>query len=134
MTNDWGSRAFLITSALSIARELWRYGEPELAERAMALTPDEVLDLGVRMMRMYGSGEGERLWPGGPKDKAFVLAAIEKLEGAARPARRRIRRPESHLPREMQATPTERLQAATPVSDVLHARLRQQRPRDIGQR
>ncbi len=83
---------------------------------------------------MYESGEGERLWPGGPKDKAFVLAAIEQLEGVARPARRQIRRPESQLPEELQASPVERLEAATPVSSVLHARLRQRRPSDIHER
>jgi hypothetical protein len=82
------------------------------------------------MMRLYESGEGERLWPGGPKDKAFVLAAIERLEGAARPARRRNRRPESQLPRELQATHLERLEAATPVSNTLHERMRQRETED----
>ena len=128
--SDWGRRAFLITSPLSIARELWRYGEAGLAERAMAMAPDDVLDLGVRVMRIYESGEGERLWPGGPKDKAFVLAAIEQLEGIARPARRRIRRSESQLPKELQATRVERLEAATTVSSVLHARLARGRSPD----
>jgi hypothetical protein len=132
--SDWGTRAHLITSALSIARELWRYGEPDLAHRAMALTPDQVLDLGVRMMELYESGDAERLWPDGPKDKAFILGAIEHLEGAPRPARRRIRRPESQLPWDLQASRIERLDAATPVSNVLHARLRKRKPSDIHQR
>ena len=124
----WGDRAFLITSPLSLARELWRYGEPELAARAMHLTPEAVLDLGVRIMQLYGSAEADQLWPGGPKDKAYLLAAIETLEGIARPARRRIRRPERDLPEDLRATPSEQIDAATPVSDVLHARLRNQSP------
>src|SRR4051812_47314214 len=105
-----GKRAFLISSALSVARELWRYGEPELASRALALPPADVLDIGTRSMHLMESGDDNRVWPNGPKDKAFVIAAIERLEGTPRPAQRRTRRPERMLPAQLQASLTERLE------------------------
>jgi hypothetical protein len=122
--SHWGTRAFLVTSALSVARELWRYGEPELAMRALALPPDDIVELGVRCMQLRESGDDDRVWPGGPKDKAFVLAAIQWLEGAARPTIRRNRLPERLLPAELQATEMERFEATVPVTDAIDARNR----------
>jgi hypothetical protein len=132
--SDWGTRAFLATSALSVARELWRHGEPELAKRALALPPDDLVELGVRCMQLAESGDDDRVWPGGPKDKAFVLAAIEWIEGAARPARRRNRLPVRLLPVELQATERGRFEAAVPVADAIDARIRLLGSSDIDER
>lgn len=109
------------TSALSIARELWRYGEPEAAERAFLLTPEAVADIGERMgeLRM---GDTESLWPGGPKDAYYMLAALELIAGRARPCRRNRRLPEKSLPVHMRATEEELWESVTPVAAVADAR------------
>ena len=122
--SDWGTRAFLVTSALSIARELWRHGEPTLAMRALELPPEEVLEIGIRSAQLFESGEDRRIWPQGTRDSAFVIAAIEWLEGAPRPAVRRNRLPERMLPVELQATELERYEATKPVMDLVHERTR----------
>ncbi|MFG1621261.1 hypothetical protein [Kribbella sp. NPDC049227] len=75
---------------ISIARELWRLGEPELADRAAKL--------------------------------AVMLAAIEHLEGKARPCARRL--PETQLPPALQSTEDERWAALAAMSQQLHARPR----------
>lgn len=115
----------VVTSALSIGRELWRYGEPELAKRALSLSPIEVLRIGARAGELIVSKQAAVLWPDGPRGSETLLAAVEKFEGASRPLRRRRRLPERALPRELQATLEERWQAAAEVADVmdvLHAR------------
>lgn len=112
--------AQLITSQLSMARELWRFGEPELAERALRLSADQVLAMGRRVVEIASSGQAERLWPDGPRDRAFLLAAIEAVEGVPRPAPRHRRRPEHDLPPHLQATEAERWQSLKPVSDRFH--------------
>ena len=109
------TRARVITSPLSLARELWRYGEPELASRALSLSVDEVWDLGARVFDLANSGAADRAWPDGPRNKAYVLAAIEHLEGAPRPPKRARRLPEKRLPPELQATLEQRLAAAEPI-------------------
>ena len=38
----------VITSPLSLARQLWRYGEPDLAGRALMSNATEVADIGER--------------------------------------------------------------------------------------
>jgi hypothetical protein len=118
----------LITSALSIARELWRYGEPDLAGRALRLSADEVLAIGRRTWAMHESGEADRLWPAGPKDKAFLLASIEGIEGAPRPTARSRRLPERRLPPELQATLAQRFAAADVVATRM-AEIRLERDR-----
>lgn len=87
-------------SASSYAAELWRYGEPELAERAARLTVDELAAIGDRAGAMSLSGEAARLWPDGPSSPtdAAMLAAIEHLEGRARPCARARRLPRRSLP------------------------------------
>jgi hypothetical protein len=105
------------TSSLSLARELWRYGEAPLADRARRLKPKDMIGLGERAGELQTSGEGDRLWPDGPRgDKALLLAATELLEGKARPTQRARRLPIGKLPAEMQATEQELLDAANEVS------------------
>lgn len=106
------TRVHLVTSSLSIARELWRYGEPELAERALGLSPSDVRTVGDRAAALSLSGEALRIWPDGPKGWALPMAAIEHLEGRARPCRRARRLPERSLPAHLQATLEERIDAA----------------------
>lgn len=114
----------VVTSALSLARELYRYGEAELADRAFALEPEAVARIGSRMGTIHRSGEAERLWPDGPRNKAYLLAVIEDLEGSARPCKRTRRLPEKSLPTHLQATEEARWAASEPVSRALHERLR----------
>src|SRR4051794_33721777 len=102
----------VLTSGLSLARELWRYGEPELARRALALPPEDVLSIGARVEPLLATGEADRVWPDGPKNRTLLLAAIEHLEGAARPCARRTRLPERQLPDDLQATEDQRYAAA----------------------
>jgi len=111
----------IITSPLSLARELWRYGEPVLADRALLLSPTEVADIGVRAGDLYGA-RAEAFWPHGPGDRALMLAAIEHLEGAARPCQRARRLPEKSLPSNLQASEDQRWAAVLPVSEVVDAR------------
>lgn len=110
----------LITSQLSTARELWRFGEPELAERALRLSADQVLTMGRRALEIQRSGEAERLWPDGPKDRAYLLAAVEAVDGKPRPAPRVRRLPERVLPPHLRATEAELWRSANPIADRFH--------------
>jgi hypothetical protein len=62
-------------------------------ELSPALTSPDARDSLDRL-----DGRSDEMAPDGPRDKAYVLAAIEHLEGAMRPARRRRRLPERQLP------------------------------------
>jgi hypothetical protein len=118
--------SFVITiPPVSIARELWRYGEPELAMRAAVLTPVEAADIGERAGSMHQRGEAERLWPNGPKGvtPAVLLAAIEYLEGRPRPCIRTRRLPEKDLPTQLRLSEAERWNALEPVSREMDRRL-----------
>lgn len=110
---------------VSIARQLWRYGEPELAHRAMALTADDTADIGERAGDLHHSGTAARAWLNGPSGvtPAVLLAAIEFLEGEMRPASRVRRLPQKSLPAEMQLSEEEMWPAMEPVSRVMTARL-----------
>lgn len=72
--------------AVAYARELWLFGERELAFRAAAMDARECADVGERAGELSLSGEALRLWPGGPSGhtSAILLAVIEHLEGRAR--------------------------------------------------
>ena len=102
----------VVTSSLSLARELRRYGESELADGALHLSPGQVADIGHRAGQLHISGQEDKLWPGGPGGKIVLLAAIELLEGRARPCARDRRLPEKTLPGQLQATEDERWAAA----------------------
>lgn len=121
----------IVTSALSLARQLWRYGEPELAAKARKLRPPALLELGQRAGEIQVSGEADRLWPDGPRaDRALLLAATEVLEGRARPARRARRLPEKQLPDELQATEQELWAAADEMAmEEFRESLRRQKSR-----
>ena len=107
----------IVTSSLSLAQELWRYGEASLADRVRKLKPKDLIALGERAGEIQSSGEGDRLWPDGPRgDKALLLAATELLEGNARPTQRTRRLPVGKLPANLQATEQELLDAASEVS------------------
>lgn len=116
----------ITTSALSLARELWRYGEAELAQRALELPPPEVADVGIRAAEMADARDPEQLWPSGPgfSKGALVLAVIELLEGAPRPPRLSRRRPEGQLPEELRASEEELWQTQAPVRAELDRRQR----------
>lgn len=107
------------TPAISLARELWRYGEPELAERAFALRPAEMARIGKRAGALLNSAEADRLWPDGPRYKALLLAGVEHLEGKPRPCPRTRRLPECNLPPHLQATEDERWAAMAAQDEEL---------------
>lgn len=107
----------IVTSSLSLAQELWRYGEAPLADLVRKLKPKDMIELGERAGEIQASGEGDRLWPDGPPgDKALLLAATERLEGKARPTQRTRRLPVGRLPAELRATEQELQDAASEVS------------------
>lgn len=117
---------FVITiPPVSIARELWRFGEPELATRAADLTPEEATDIGERAGTLHMTGEAARLWPGGPRGytSAVLLAAIEYLEGGLRPCARARRLPEKALPTSLQVDEAELWVASEPVAREMNRRL-----------
>jgi hypothetical protein len=115
---------FVVTSALSLARELFRYGETDLADRAAALSPEDVARIGVRIGELRQGAMTERVWPDGPPNAAYLLAVVEHLEGVARPCRRTRRLPEKSLPAHLQATEQERWDASVPVSRAMDDLLR----------
>jgi hypothetical protein len=86
------------TERSSLAVDLWRYGEDELWKRVLTL-PD-------RTMRQIGERADYYLLHGPTTDagksmliaQALALAAVEVLEGAARPLKRMRRRPEKEFP------------------------------------
>lgn len=114
----------VVTSPLSLARELFRYGEPGLAERALALSSDEVAVIGSRIGELHATGAHERIWPGGPRNADYLLGVVEHLEGVARPCARTRRLPETALPEHLRAREAQRWAAAMPVSTAMDSRLR----------
>ena len=117
---------FVITMpAVSYARELWRFGEPELARRAATLSPTQCADVGERAGELSLSGATDRMWPTGPRGhtRAILLAVIENLEGQARPCARSRRLPEKSLPSEWQLTEEVRWAQAEAVNREMTARL-----------
>jgi hypothetical protein len=113
----------ITTSSLSLSRQLWRYGEPELAERALELSPEEIADIGVRAGAISGSSEVDAAWPAGPRNKELLVAAIERLEGMMRACVRSKRLPEKSLPNHLQATEAELWASVQVVSVVMDSRL-----------
>lgn len=117
---------FVITMpAVSYARELWRFGERELASRAAAMDARECAEVGERAGRLSLSGEALRLWPGGPSghSSAILLAVIEHLEGRARPFSRARRAPAKSLPPEWQLSEEQRWAAVESVAREVDSRL-----------
>ena len=115
----------IVMPAVSYARELWRFGEPELATRAALLTPGECLDLGDRAGALVLSGQAKSAWPQGPHEHASgpLLAAIEHFEGALRPCSRNRRLPEKALPNEWQLSEEQRWEAHQAITDEQMKRL-----------
>jgi hypothetical protein len=95
------SRFVITMPAVSYARELWRYGEPDLARQAARMSPSQCADVGERAGQLHISGVAAELWPGGPTGarSAILLAAVENLEGKARPCARSRRLPPHRCPR-----------------------------------
>ncbi|HCB59349.1 MAG TPA: hypothetical protein DEP82_15895 [Arthrobacter bacterium] len=117
--------SFTITSPpLSIARQLWRLGEPDLAARAVGLSAEQAVDIAIRAGNLDQSGEARTVWPDGPSGvtSALMLAAVEYLEGSMRPCARRRRLPEKNLPPALQASEEELWAALTPVAQALTRR------------
>jgi hypothetical protein len=113
---------YVITSSLSLARVLWWYGEDGLWPRARALEPSAVADLAEEFARYLDPGRLAEIWPDAPRHAHLVLPVIELFEGRPRPAARRRRRPEKHMPAELVASEEERSAAASEVQRIIWAR------------
>jgi hypothetical protein len=112
----------IITSPLALGRSLWMHGEPDLAQRAVSLDPEAVLDIGTRAAELHETGDARTAWPNGPKYSALLLAVVEQLEGSYRPCRLAEALPTSDLPAEFQASQKQLDDASDPVSRALEAR------------
>jgi hypothetical protein len=81
----------------AIAHELWRYGEDDMARHAINLTDHELDRMGEIAGKHSATSDvpsgAEMLW-----SKAIALAAVEVVEGKARPLARKRRRPLSQSP------------------------------------
>lgn len=96
----------IVTTSRSLARELWRYGEEALAERAAVLSVERVAEIGQRAGALVDDSRlANAIWQGLPSVRGhLVLATIEALEGSLRAPTRRRRRPEKDLPAKLVAT------------------------------
>lgn len=91
---------YVVTSPLSLARLLWWYGEDALWPRAADLQPEQVAALATAFADLRADPAAvARRWPSAPRhDAHLLLPVIGLLEGRARPAVRRHRRPTSGMP------------------------------------
>jgi hypothetical protein len=89
----------VMTSAKSLARGLWSFGEDELWPQAMVLGPEAVAGLAAEFGRLRTDPAAvQRIWPGAPDEAFLLIPVIEHLEGRRRPAARSRRRPRSAMP------------------------------------
>ena len=99
----------VVTTPLSLARELWRYGEDDLVESALSLSAERVADIGQRAGElMLDTAAANAIWPGLPERGYLVIAAVEALDGSSRPPNRSRRRSEKLLPVGLVASVDER--------------------------
>ena len=81
-----------------LARELWRYGEDDLWRQVLTVSSPTMDAIGDRAEWhiLHGTPTAD----GGSMllDRAFALAAVEVIEGAARPLHRARRRTEKDFP------------------------------------
>jgi len=115
-------RSTIIVPAVTLASELWRYGEDALWPRALILSASEMVDIGQRAAELLGT-KSTALWPDGPRgSRPVLLAGIEYLEGKVRPASRNRSRPMREMPDELQSTEAERMAAANELAQELDRR------------
>jgi hypothetical protein len=89
----------VLTSAKSLARELWSYGEDDLWPQALVLDPPTLANLSAEFGRLRTDAEAvARIWPEAPDEAYLLIPAIERLEGRRRPAARSRRRPRTTMP------------------------------------
>jgi len=89
----------VLTSAKSLARELWAYGEDDLWPQALVFEPATLAGLAAEFGRLRTDAEAVgRVWPDAPDEAFLLIPVIERLEGRRRPAARSRRRPRTHMP------------------------------------
>lgn len=89
----------VVTSAKSLARELWAFGEDELWPQALVLAPDAIAGLSAEFGRLRTDPEAvHRIWSDAPDEAFLLIPVIEMLDGRRRPAVRSRRRPRSAMP------------------------------------
>lgn len=89
----------VLTSAKSLARELWAYGEDDLWPQALVLEPRTIAALAAEFGRLRTDAEAvARVWPDAPDEAYLLLPVIAALEGRQRPAARSRRRPRNAMP------------------------------------
>jgi hypothetical protein len=82
-----GSSHFVAASRADLAADLRSYGEDELALRAVDLTTDEMVRIGLRAGDL-----ADAPGPDGLYSRLLATAAVEVMEGAPRELRRKRRR------------------------------------------
>ncbi|HVF03629.1 MAG TPA: hypothetical protein VNA20_02195 [Frankiaceae bacterium] len=105
----------IATTPVALARALYRYGEPALGDRALALTPDQVEAVGRRLADPGFRDQAHRVWPDGPPDTVYLLAVVTYFNGTPRPCARSTPLPESALPEHLRVAPREPGVASSPV-------------------
>lgn len=89
----------VVTSAKSLARDLWAFGEDNLWPEALVLAPEAVASMSAEFGRLRTDPEAVgRIWPGAPEEAFLLIPVIELLEGRRRPAARSRRRPRTAMP------------------------------------
>lgn len=89
----------VLTSAKSLARELWAFGEDELWPQALVMEPQVIAELSAEFGRLHSDPAAvHRIWPGAPDEGFLLLPVIERLAGRRRPPVRSRRRPRSTMP------------------------------------
>jgi hypothetical protein len=81
-----------------LALELWRCGEDDLWQRVLTASSPTMDAIGERTDGYVFHGEPNGNGGSMLLDRAFALAAVEVIEGAPRPLRRELRRPEKDFP------------------------------------
>lgn len=94
----------VVTSAKSLARDLWAFGEDDLWPEALVLAPAAIAGLSAEFGRLRTDPEAvARIWPDAPEEAFLLIPVIERLEGRRRPAVRSRRRPRSAMPEILQS-------------------------------
>lgn len=89
----------VVTSAKSLARDLWAFGEDDLWPEALVLAPESIAALSAEFGRLRTDPTAvARVWPEAPEEAFLLIPVIELLAGRRRPAARSRRRPRSAMP------------------------------------
>jgi hypothetical protein len=115
----------LSTSQLTLARELWRFGEDDVWPTILTLNVAEMVDLNERASDIYARQPVADM----RLIQAHIWAAIERVHGVGRLPVRARRRAKSKMPADLLATEGELWDALRPVQSEELRRIVNRRPR-----